>query len=78
MSAKLKSISAVPVGNVIVHVDSAEKRARLPAFTEANCPHCNGPVEVGFGLAGGGFGPYTYCPHCHKVTSKTVQPQDDE
>lgn len=25
------------------------------------CPLCGGPVELGFGLAGGGYGPYIYC-----------------
>lgn len=36
------------------------------------CPHCGGPTEVGFGLAGGGYGPYTYCEKCSAVTSKSA------
>ena len=26
------------------------------------CPACDTPLETGYGLAGGGFGPYEYCP----------------
>ena len=25
------------------------------------CPKCNSPLESGYGLAGGGIGPYFYC-----------------
>jgi hypothetical protein len=25
------------------------------------CPKCGSPTEYGFGLAGGGYGPYVYC-----------------
>jgi hypothetical protein len=25
------------------------------------CPKCGAPTEMGFGLAGGGYGPYAYC-----------------
>lgn len=34
------------------------------------CPHCGGPVEVGFGLAGGGYGAYYYCDKCERVVEK--------
>ena len=27
------------------------------------CPLCNTPTENGFGLAGGGYGIYVYCPN---------------
>jgi hypothetical protein len=27
------------------------------------CPHCGTPLEHGFGLAGGGYGVYTFCPN---------------
>jgi hypothetical protein len=26
------------------------------------CPHCGTETEHGFGLAGGGYGVYVYCP----------------
>ncbi len=38
------------------------------------CPHCGGKTEVGFGLAGGGYGPYTYCEKCQVITSKSDDP----
>jgi len=35
------------------------------------CPeHPDVEPEVGFGLAGGGFGSYTICPECHRILSK--------
>lgn len=30
--------------------------------------------EVGFGLAGGGYGAYTYCGKCGKMLSKLMEP----
>lgn len=39
---------------------------------DEKCPHCGGKTEVGFGLAGGGYGPYTYCERCQCVTSKSA------
>jgi hypothetical protein len=39
------------------------------------CPHCGTPLENGFGLAGGGFGAYTFCPAetCGKYFNKTQE-----
>lgn len=39
------------------------------------CPHCGSELEVGFGLAGGGYGAYTYCPaeDCGKYFDKTQE-----
>jgi hypothetical protein len=41
-------------------------RAKSWATTEPElpptCPKCGTPTEGGFGLAGGGYGPYVYCP----------------
>lgn len=41
------------------------------------CPHCATILECGFGLAGGGYGAYMYCPaeECGKYFDKT-QEQD--
>lgn len=46
---------------------------RLPEMNdETTCPdHPEAPAETGFGLAGGGFGPYTYCTECFRVLSKS-------
>lgn len=40
------------------------------------CPHCGTELEAGFGLAGGGYGAYTYCPaeDCGKYFDKTQEP----
>lgn len=55
-----------------IHVDTAEKRDGLPEYDQGSkCPHCGGEVETGFGMAGGGFGVYTFCPQCKVVTSKS-------
>ncbi len=37
---------------------------------EGKCPDCGSPLEAGFGMAGGGYGPYSYCPKCETVLNK--------
>lgn len=34
------------------------------------CIKCNVPYEFGYGLAGGGIGPYMYCPSCSAIIHK--------
>lgn len=46
---------------------------KLPEIGPEECPDCKVPYEVGFGLAGGGYGPYTYCPKCGLMLSKTQE-----
>ena len=48
---------------------------RRPFNKGENCPACGTETEVGYGLAGGGFGPYTYCAKCETITSKS--PDED-
>ncbi len=57
-----------------IHIDPLEKRAELPDVgnTDGLCPECGGVLEDGFGLAGGGYGPYEYCSECGTVATKTV------
>jgi hypothetical protein len=39
------------------------------------CPaHPDVLPEMGFGLAGGGYGPYSYCPVCSRIIHKTQEP----
>lgn len=39
--------------------------------TDGLCPdHPKEEPEMGFGLAGGGYGPYSYCPVCHRILDK--------
>lgn len=38
------------------------------------CPaHPDVQPEMGFGLAGGGYGPYSYCPVCSHIIHKTQE-----
>jgi len=39
------------------------------------CPKCGSGTEMGFGLAGGGYGPYRYCLTCEEIIEKW---QDDD
>jgi len=38
-----------------------------------DCANPNAEPEVGFGLAGGGYGAYTYCPHCYAILDKVQE-----
>jgi hypothetical protein len=55
--------------DIHVHIDPSEQH--VPETGPDACPKCKVPVEVGFGLAGGGYGAYTYCPQCYAILSKT-------
>lgn len=46
------------------HIDLAatEKQKRNAEPLLDICPKCKKPTEQGFGLAGGGYGVYVYCP----------------
>jgi hypothetical protein len=52
----------------------------LGIFTSGKCPKCGGPVYVGFGLAGGGYGPYQLClneddcDYFHKEQEEVEEP----
>lgn len=54
-----------------IHIDAAHKRPDLPDYQEDKCPKCNVDAETGFGLAGGGYGVYSYCPQCGELLSKS-------
>ena len=41
------------------------------AMTERQtCSACGSEAEIGFGLAGGGYGAYAYCPKCEVILEK--------
>lgn len=64
-----------------VFIDSSNTRANIhsPMDEDIRCEyHPADTVAIGFGLAGGGFGPYTYCATCGVILSKTNQDEDDE
>lgn len=56
-----------------VHIDMAKQDPTIPEVGPDECPKCRVPYEVGFGLAGGGYGAYTYCPECGGMLSKTQE-----
>ena len=56
---------------ITIHIDAAHKREELPEFSQEPCLHCGGETETSFGLAGGGYGIYAFCPRCERVTSKS-------
>lgn len=41
------------------------------------CPKCSTPLEMGFGLAGGGYGAYQYCPKCEEIVQKWQEIEPD-
>lgn len=55
-----------------VHIDPSEVREGVLDRQVDECPTCKGPLEQGFGLAGGGFGVYGYCGKCEKIVWKCV------
>lgn len=56
---------------ISIHIDSATQDPAIPSSGPDDCQKCKVPHEVGFGLAGGGYGAYTYCPQCGDMLSKT-------
>lgn len=60
----------------IVHIDSAEVREGVLDHQVERCPKCEGELMEGFGLAGGGFGPYGFCDKCQRVIYKITLPDD--
>jgi hypothetical protein len=49
---------------ISIHIDLAatdeQKQSQAPLLDK--CPHHNVESVMGFGLAGGGYGPYVFCP----------------
>lgn len=64
----------MPEDEIHVHIDSSEQDKDIPEVQPTVCPKCTGSnFDMGFGLAGGGFGPYTYCVDCGAVVHKTQE-----
>jgi len=50
-----------------------------PHVTDDNkCSNCKVETEMGFGLAGGGYGTYNYCPKCYFIFHKTQETQETQ
>lgn len=45
----------------------------LPKRPKGCVDHPDVEPEVGFGLAGGGYGSYTFCPECHRILDKVFE-----
>lgn len=58
---------------ILAHLATAHKRPELPEYDEQlRCPnHQITPTMRGYGIAGGGIGPYTVCRRCGRVVSKS-------
>ena len=41
------------------------------------CSECGAELEMGYGLAGGGMGPYLYCP-THGILEKWDDPEMED
>lgn len=55
-----------------IHVSHNRVRKDLIGYDENGCcGKCHGKLKHGFGMAGGGFGVYDYCPKCEEVVHKT-------
>jgi hypothetical protein len=56
-----------------IHVHHSQKDADIPDYdAHVRCRlHPRYMPNSGFGLAGGGYGPYTYCSICMRILSKS-------
>ncbi len=62
---------------IVLHVASAVPGDDVlvgPIPDECECGHS---LEHGFGLAGGGFGPYAACLACGRFYKAPIDPEDD-
>lgn len=73
--------------NTIHIIDFADQDPEIPEepkiCAKENCPgknpdHTENGWNFGYGMAGGGMGPYVYCDVCEKVIAKTQDPTGDE
>jgi hypothetical protein len=51
--------------SISIHIDPAatDEQMRSTEPLLDICPKCGTPTDGGFGLAGGGYGMYVYCPN---------------
>jgi hypothetical protein len=52
-----------------IHIDSCEQHESIPDAQFQYCPKCGKECTQSFGLAGGGYGVYSYCED-HGVVGK--------
>ena len=58
-----------------LHLSPSRKHESIPDFdTRIRCEtHPLTEPEQGFGMAGGGYGVYTFCPSCQRILSKSEE-----
>jgi hypothetical protein len=57
------------VPEVVIALDYVKQDPAIPEDGPDVCPKCSGRLKVGYGMAGGGMGVYSYCPE-HGILSK--------
>lgn len=62
--------------DIHIHIDPADVRADILDHQVQNCPTCSSELTDGFGLAGGGYGPYGFCEKCQRIIYKINLPDD--
>lgn len=63
----------------IICIASSNQHADIPTETPDKCPHCANDTddcEMGFGLAGGGYGTYEMCSECGRILSKQQEVEE--
>jgi len=70
-----REIAWVPTYKGVLRKAVLESAWRMPVDART-CPHLW--TEAGFGLAGGGYGPYEYCVRCSSILNKTQELDDGD
>jgi predicted RNA-binding Zn-ribbon protein involved in translation (DUF1610 family) len=53
-----------------IHLNGLYQDAGVLDVQSEFCTSCGGPLEIGYGLMGGGMGVYGVCPACEQVIWK--------
>lgn len=63
---------------MFVHIATTEVNEGIPPITDqTTCDKCTRDLMCGYGLAGGGFGPYLYCEE-HGIVAKDNEDLEGE
>ena len=60
---------------LVVHIEPAEVKEGVLRYQVFECPTCKSGLQTGYGLAGGGLGPYGFCDKCEKIVWKCEDPE---
>lgn len=59
-----------------VTIFGSSEKSPMDVANDGRCQHCRTRLEPGYGLAGGGIGPYMYCPNEHCTRPTLIKSQD--